>query len=146
MRVALSVPRESLAVIGFDSEIHAIKNFNEHASAEVKDWVSRLLSIPPGGFTHIELGLRTAREWIEKSAYPQARVILVSDGRYTEGRDPVDVVKGQSFVHTIKVGKDPNGRKIMREIADHANGNFHEVREMSELPRVLLSAVRSWVR
>ncbi len=142
--VCESVPSEALCVLGFDSQIHVIKDFEETVSLE--DAVGRTLSIPPGGFTHIELGLREARKRIENSKHPRARVILVSDGRYTEGAHPLDEARKSGVVFPVKIGKDPGGRTVMKELGDSGIGRFSEVREMTELPRFLLRAVRDWVR
>ncbi len=142
--VAMSLPKESIAILGFDSEVHAIKKFGEVTTPE--ECVEHLLSIPPGGFTNIELSLLTAKEWIQASGYQNARVILVSDGRYTEGKHPVALAASFPFVYAVKIGKDPTGREIMREIADSGLGRFTEVREMNELPRVLLHSIRAWVK
>ena len=139
-----SVPAQALCVLGFDSEIHAIKEFAESIPAIVA--IERVLSVPPGGFTHIECALVTARKRIEASRFPLARVILVSDGRYTEGKNPVEEARNFRFVYPVKLGKDPGGRAVMREIADTGQGRFAEVREMKDLPRFLLNAVRAWVR
>jgi hypothetical protein len=49
-------------------------------------------------------------------------------------------------IYPVKIGKDPGGRAVMREIADTGQGRFSEVREMHELPRFLLHAIRSWVK
>lgn len=142
--VALSVPSRALAILGFDSEIHPIKKFEEDVPTET--CVERVLSIPPGGFTNITKGLTLAREWILAARFPQARVILVSDGRYTEGLDPVEIARLLPFVYPVKIGKEPFGRGVMQEIADTGLGSFLEVREMKDLPAQLLRAVRRWVR
>jgi uncharacterized protein with von Willebrand factor type A (vWA) domain len=142
--VAASVPSQALCILGFDSEIHVIKELSEVLSAEVL--VSRILSIPPGGFTNIELGLKAARARIRTGAYPRARVILVSDGRYTEGKDPVEEAKNFHFIYPVKLGKDPGGRQVMQEIAATGLGRAAEVREMKDLPRFLLNAIRTWVK
>jgi Mg-chelatase subunit ChlD len=142
--VCESVPSEALCVLGFDSRIHVIKGFEETVSLE--EAVSRTLSIPPGGFTHIELGLREARQRIENGKHPRARVILISDGRYTEGAHPLEEAIKLGVVFPVKIGKDPGGRTVMKELGDSGIGRFSEVREMSELPRFLLRAVRDWVR
>ena len=81
--VSMSLPIHAFAILGFDSEIHAIKTFGDAATTE--ECIERVLSIPPGGFTNIELGLKTAQAWMQASHYPQARVILISDGRYHRG-------------------------------------------------------------
>jgi uncharacterized protein with von Willebrand factor type A (vWA) domain len=142
--VVMSLPAKSVAILGFDSEIHEIKKFGE--VIPVAECVERVLSIPPGGFTNIEKGLNTAREWSVQSGHPQARVVLVSDGRYTEGKDPKEVAQGFPFIYALKIGKDPTGREVMRDVADSGMGKFLEVREMRELPQILLKGIRSWVR
>lgn len=142
--VAMSVPSHALAILGFDSEIHEIKKFNQEVSTH--ECVERVLSIPPGGFTNISKGLTIAREWIQASRFKQARVILISDGRYTEGIDPSEISKLLPFVYPVKIGKEPYGREVMRSISDTGLGTFMEVREMKELPIQLLKAIRRWVK
>ena len=151
--VALSVPPETLCVLGFDTVVHELKNFDMNSNAHslpLDKLVEAVLSIPPGGFTNMEKGLKSAREHIEKSNFPRARMIIISDGKYTEGQDPSVTVKDWSFggyvVNTVKIGKEPTGRNVMKEIAEATSGHFHEVREMAQLPKVLLSAVRAWVK
>jgi hypothetical protein len=116
--VAMSLPSNAFAILGFDSEIHTIKKFSD--SASIEECVERVLSIPPGGFTNIELGLKAAQGWIQESHFPQTRVILISDGRYTEGKDPVLMARQFPFVYPIKIGKDPTGRSVMKDIAQNA--------------------------
>jgi hypothetical protein len=142
--VALSVPSHALAILGFDSEIHEIKKFTEEVT--LHDCVERVLSIPPGGFTNISKGLTVARDWIQTARFKQARVILISDGKYTEGVDPVEIAKLLPFVYPVKIGKEPSGRDVMRSISDTGLGMFMEVREMRELPMHLLRAIRRWVK
>lgn len=142
--VALSVPSPALAILGFDSEIHSIKKFDEEVS--LYECVERVLSIPPGGFTNISKGLSIARDWIQSARFQQARVILISDGRYTEGVDPVEIAKLLPFVYPVKIGKEPFGRDVMRAVADTGLGTFMEVREMKDLPMQLLQAIRRWVK
>jgi hypothetical protein len=139
-----SVPPEALSILGFDSVIHPIKEFGESVPVEVA--VERTLSIPPGGFTNIERALHEARRRIEESAHPGARVILISDGRYTEGAHPLNEASRMRVIYPVKIGKDPGGRTVMKEIADSGLGSFSEIREMGELPGFLLQAVRTWVR
>ena len=142
--VSFTLPPESFSVMGFDSEIHAIKRFEDRQTVE--ESVEKTLSIPPGGFTNLELALKNAQKWVSQSAYPRARVILVSDGRYTEGKSPIELAKKLPFIFSVKLGKNPSGRSVMKDIADTGLGRFTEVREMEDLPKVLLNAVRTWVR
>ncbi len=142
--VALSVPAQALCILSFDSEIHVIKEFGEEVSVE--SIIERTVSIPAGGFTNIDLGLKASKSRIEGSRLPETRLVLVSDGRYTEGKNPVIEARNFRVIHAVKIGKDPGGRTVMREIADTGQGRFAEVREMQELPRFLLQGIRSWVK
>ena len=142
--VALSVPSHALCILGFDSEIHAIKEFGE--DLPVQQVIERTVSIPAGGFTNIDLGLKAAKARIESSQLREARLILVSDGRYTEGKNPVIEARNLRMVHAVKIGKDPGGRTVMKEIAETGQGRFSEVREMHELPGFILKAIRAWVK
>jgi hypothetical protein len=142
--VASMIPASALCILGFDSEIHVIKEFNEIISSEAL--ISRALAIPPGGFTNIERGLDAAKLRMGNGGHARARIILVSDGRYTEGKDPVEVAKKFPIIYPVKLGKDPGGRAVMKEIAATGLGRFSEVREMKELPKFLLNAIRSWVK
>ena len=139
-----SIPSEALCILGFDSEIHVIKDFQEKIPTEMA--IGRVLSIPAGGFTNIDLGLKAAAERIAESNLKDSRVILISDGRYTEGKNPVIRARDFRMIYPVKIGKDPGGRAVMREIADTGQGRFSEVREMHELPRFLLHAIRTWVK
>lgn len=159
--VAFSVPAHTLAVFGFDTVVHELedwstsftsKNRDEvkpQTTEQVYELVEKVLRIPPGGFTNIELALLRAQACIQQSGFSKAKIILVSDGKYTEGKDPARLVQEQDWegisVHTVKIGKEPTGRNVMKELAQFTSGHFHEVREMSELPRVLLRAVRAWI-
>lgn len=142
--VAQSVPKDSLCILGFDSEVHPIKEFTDILSTE--QLVERVLSIPPGGFTNIELGLTAALARVRDGNRPRSRVILVSDGRYTEGAHPIDTARQFHFIYPVKLGKDPGGTVVMRSIAQASSGRVSEVREMKDLPRFLLNAIRTWVK
>jgi hypothetical protein len=83
---------------------------------------------------------------IQSSRFKHARVILISDGRYTEGRHPIEIGREIPFLNAVKIGKDPTGREIMKELGTQGLGQFTEVREMVDLPRVLLTGMRRWVR
>lgn len=142
--LAMSIPADALCILGFDSEIHSIKEFGEMIRPETA--IERTLSIPPGGFTNIELGLKAGEARVRSSRHPFSRVILISDGRYTEGGNPVKAARALPFIHPVKIGKDPGGRTVMREIADQSGGRFQEIREMQDLPGFLLRAIRMWVK
>jgi Ca-activated chloride channel homolog len=84
---------------------------------------------------------------------PPARVVLLSDGANTSGRDPmeaaVDASRAKVPVHTISFGTpsgavDRGGRAVrvpvdgmtLKAVADQTGGGFHEAASSSELRKV----------
>ena len=64
----------------------------------------------------------------------------------TEGKDPVTIAQQFPFIYPIKIGKDPTGRAVMLDVAESGMGRMTEVREMKDLPKMLLQMIRTWVR
>lgn len=144
--VLLSLPAEQLALMAFDSGPHWIKRFGERATAE--SLAERVLEFPTGGFTNIERALKEALSAISDSGRSgvKTHVILIGDGRYTEGRDPAEL--GYSFkrLSALRIGKDPSGRPLLIELSRHGGGGYFEARQAQDLPVVLYQALRTLVR
>jgi hypothetical protein len=138
--VALSVPSSHLALLAFGSDVDWLQRFGE--AQPIEHLVRRLLELPPGGMTHIEKALRAGAEELARTGLSKPHVLLVSDGRYTEGLDPVFLAPGWDRLHALKLGREPWGRQVMIDAARLGGGQFFEARREEELPRVLYQAVR----
>jgi Mg-chelatase subunit ChlD len=142
--VALCVPSRRLCLVSFASQCRTVKRFDEELSVE--DIVRRVLEIPTLGLTNIEIALQEALKILDREARPAANVILVGDGKYTEGKDPSYLAGRFEKLHALKLGRDIAGRALLQDLVRHGGGRLFEVRRMPELPRVMYGALRSLLR
>jgi Mg-chelatase subunit ChlD len=142
--VALCVPTKNLALMGFDSRTKWIKRFGESLSVEAL--IERILELPAGGFTNVELALLEFLSTLDRTHKPQANIVLISDGKYTEGHDPIYLASRFKHLSVLKIGKDHAGRNLMQELSAKGNGRFFEARRISDLPRTMYGAIKTLLR
>lgn len=142
--VALCVPSRRLCLISFSSQTRMVKRFNEVLPVETI--VERVLEIPTMGLTNIEGALLEALKVLDREGRPGANVILVGDGKYTEGKDPTYLASRFRKLHALKLGRDIAGRALLQDLVRIGNGRLFEVRRMPELPKVMYGALKSLLR
>jgi Mg-chelatase subunit ChlD len=144
--VALCVPAPRLALMGFDSKVRWIKRFGDELSLE--QIVERVLELPAGGFTNMELALSEMLRVLGQQNKERANVILIGDGKYTEGGDPSHLAPRFKHLNSLKIGRDQAGRDLMMELSGRGSGTgqFFEARRISDLPRTMYGAMKRLLR
>lgn len=141
--IALSVPAEAMGdvvLLGFDSRLRWVKRFDEKVSVE--ELVERVLDLPAGGFTNMELALRAIADELSSEGRVRASVVLIGDGKYTEGADPLPLASSFHRLSVLKIGRDIGGRDLLKQMAEQGGGAFFEGRTYADLPKVLYEAIR----
>lgn len=133
--LALRADPRDLAVVAFETDAETLTRRGEAISAE--DVVRRVLEVPAGGFTNIEAGLEEARRALAGSRNPRRAVILVSDGKSTEGGDPREVARRLPRLHVVNIGRDIHGRRLSRALATIGRGAFEAAPNYRALPRAM---------
>jgi len=139
--VALCVPEQKLSFFGFDSQIRKIKFFSE--PMPVEKIVEKILELPAGGFTNLELALKETLSELSLRHKDHANVILISDGKYTEGKDPLYLASYFKHLHCLKIGRDQGGRELLLDLVLHGSGHFFETRSEKDIPKALYKAIRA---
>ncbi len=142
--VALSVPSARLSLMGFDSRIKWIKRFGEELTVE--QIIERILELPAGGFTNMEIALKETHKALRSFHKEHANVIFIGDGKYTEGSDPSSLASKFKHLSVLKLGKDQAGRELLQELCVKGNGHFFEARKIYELPKTMYGAIRILLR
>lgn len=142
--VALCVPSSRLSLMGFDSKVRWIKPFGQELPIEKV--VEGVLELPAGGFTNMELALQETASALARKNREKANVILIGDGKYTEGRDPSYLATRFRHLNVLKIGRDQAGRDLMTTLSSTGNGQFFEARRIEELPRTMYGAMRRLLR
>ncbi|MBL7714805.1 MAG: VWA domain-containing protein [Bdellovibrionales bacterium] len=142
--MALSIPGADLCFAGFDSKTTWVKRFDEKVSTE--KIVAKILNLPAAGFTNMDAAFSDLKAELESAKRPRANVILIGDGKYTEGRNPLEAVQGFFRLHVLKIGKDIGGRQNLKDLAQKGSGQFIEARQYADLPKCLYSLLRAAMR
>lgn len=133
--LALRADPRDLAVIAFETDAEVLTRRGEAIEAE--DVVRRILEVPAGGFTNIEAGLEEARRALVGSRSPRRAVILVSDGKSTEGGDPREIATRIPRLHVVHIGRDAQGKRLSRALATLGKGAFEAAGGYRQLPRAM---------
>ncbi|MDE0089073.1 MAG: VWA domain-containing protein [Candidatus Poribacteria bacterium] len=133
---------DQAAVIGFDVKLRDISLLTSDHDALI-DVVGKLK--PTGGTTAMGKAIETAGKMLKSSDAKRRHIILLSDGK-SEGEPSkfIDTAKDLSeariVITTIAIGDAD--KKLLKEIAIAGNGRSEDVKNIQELPDILVDAVR----
>jgi hypothetical protein len=142
--VALNLPMEHLRVAAFNSEARTIKDFGSIYS--IPQLIRKILEFSAIGFTNLEKGLLDTIDSLDAPAGRRAKCILISDGKYTEGRDPAYLADRFRCLHVLKVGRDQAGLKLLTELCAASEGTIFSAATAEELPESMYSALKKIFR
>ena len=146
--VLLQFPDDPVGIIAFENAAKILKRPDERISLQVL--IERFLDVPPQGYTHLEDGLKASLELIRSVASSgQVRppsTVLLTDGKYTAGRDPGYLAARFPHLVVLKMGKERASLELCRELAQKGHGVLREVGELEALPMVMYSVVKDLLR
>lgn len=127
-------------LITFNDRPTVLKRINQ--SRNLDDLISDLLDAYAGGYTNIEGALRKGSEEISRSKGRNQVGILVTDGNYTVGADPVDVAASYRRLYVIMTESHDCQPMTCEAIARSGGGRMYTVSGFDEIPRVLYKVLR----
>lgn len=142
--VLLEFPDDPIGVIAFENEAKILKRPAERIS--IQQLVERFLDVPAHGYTHLEdglkAGLRMLRDEMPSMTGQPTSTILVTDGKYTAGKDPTFLAPRFPHLIVVKMGTERASFEFCRNLAHQGNGVLREVNELSSLPAVMYGVVK----
>jgi Mg-chelatase subunit ChlD len=150
--VLLQFPDDPVGIVAFENEAKVLKRVDERLT--VAQLVERFLDVPAHGYTHLEEGLRAALKLVRSaggagsgSAHSRpASTVLLSDGKYTAGKDPSYLAPRFPHLVVVKMGKDRSSLELCRELARKGKGSLREVGELEALPQAMYTVVKDLLR
>jgi Mg-chelatase subunit ChlD len=127
-------------LITFNDRPTVLKRINQTRSLD--SLVSDLLDAHAGGYTNIEGALRKGRDELSISKTKNRVGILITDGNYTVGANPVDVASTYRRLFVIMTESHDCQPGICEDIAKSGGGHMYEVSSFDEIPRVLYKVLR----
>lgn len=140
----LEVPLHSSALTTFATRSKVIKAMGtvEPPAATVL----RFLQSRPIGFTNIYEGLNAGLKQCRESNQKKKVGVLASDGRSTEGGDPIELAKQFDLLVVLHLHGHGSDLDASEAIAQAGNGICLEVDKFEQLPRRLYDGLRMVVR
>jgi Mg-chelatase subunit ChlD len=146
--VLLQFPEDPVGILAFENEAKIIKRPEERIL--LQDLLERFLDVPAQGYTHLEDGLKGALGLVHGVGMSgQARppsTVLLTDGKYTAGRDPAYLAPRFPHLVVLKMGKERASLELCREMAQRGHGALREVGELEALPAVMYGVVKDLLR
>ncbi|GEM_PF-1321176 len=141
----LEIQSRDAAVITFSSKAQTIKRLSQEEAME--STVLKFLKSQPRGFTNIASALQEGLNQFKHFGMGKKRVgLIATDGRTTEGGDPIEVAKKYDFLVVLHLHGPGSHLESSQAMATHGNGICLEVETFHQLPRKLYDAVRLLAR
>ena len=139
--LAYNMEKEDFAIVLFNSTAMVMKKIDQ--KKPIISIIDDILDSEAVGFTNIFIGLERGLKELNKTKEDKKGRfgILISDGNYNRGDNPVPIAKAFPKLHVIGMPADNDadqGIETCREIAKAGRGNFYAVSDYKEIPRALI--------
>ncbi|MFX1418780.1 MAG: VWA domain-containing protein [Promethearchaeota archaeon] len=139
--LAYHMEKEDYGIVLFNSIAMVMKKINQ--KKPVVSIIDDILDSEAAGFTNIFIGLEKGLKELNKTKENRKDRfgILISDGNYNRGEDPVILAKKYPKLHVIGMPAQNDadlGIFKCQEIAKAGRGKFYAVNDYKEIPRALI--------
>jgi Mg-chelatase subunit ChlD len=139
--LAYNMEKEDYAIVLFNSIAMILKKIDE--KKPVFSIIDEILDSEAVGFTDISIGLEKGLTELNKVKEKTRNKfgILISDGNYNRGEDPIDLAKKYPKLHVIGMPAENDANKGIdkcKELANVGRGKFYAVSNFKEIPRALI--------
>jgi len=139
--LAYHMEKEDYAIILFNSTAMTLKKINQ--KKPIITIIDDILDSEAIGFTNIYIGLEKGLKELNKVREKTKHKfgILISDGNFNRGADPVEIAKIFPKLHVIGMPSENDAERgidTCREIAKAGRGKFYAVNDYKEIPRALI--------
>ncbi|MBC7384908.1 MAG: VWA domain-containing protein [Cryobacterium sp.] len=146
--VLLQFPEDRVGILAFENEPRVLKRPSEKIT--VDEFVGRFLNVPAQGYTHLESGMRAAILLLREASVAGSRrppsTVLVTDGKYTAGKDPSYLAGRFPHLIVLKMGRERASLPLCEEIAKKGRGSLREVDDLDVLPAAMYDIVKDLLR
>lgn len=135
---------EDYALVLFESSASVPKAMN--VRLRLQDVVTKILEVPALGYTNIEDGLATGLEELERGRHKERFGIIITDGKYTAGGDPLPLAAKYPRLFVLATEDYKMDRDLCRAMAARGNGRSYPIDDYAELPYALSALLNEVLR
>lgn len=133
--LAYRLPTEDFAIVSFESTANTLKKMRTRMSVE--KIAEKILDVPALGYTNIEAALKEGRGQLRLGKHKNRVGILISDGKYTAGGDPIPAATGYRALYVVLIGDFNTNPEACRNMAATGRGRVYSAPNFQSLPRTL---------
>ncbi len=139
--LAYNMEKEDFAIVLFNSTAMTMKKIDH--KRPIISIIDDILDSEAVGFTNIYIGLEKGLKELNKIKEKRKSHfgILITDGNYNRGDDPIVLAKKFPTLHVIGMPAENDadqGINTCRKIAKAGRGKFYAVNDYKEIPRALI--------
>ena len=127
-------------LITFNDRPTVLKRVDQSKSLD--DLISNLLEAHAGGYTNIDAALRKGSEELSKAETKNRVGILITDGNYTVGADPIEAACSYRRLFVVMTESHDCQPMTCDAVAKTGGGKMYTVSSYDEIPRVLYKVLR----
>mgnify|MGYP000129567682 CR=1 FL=1 len=134
--VSYSLSRnDQYSIVIFNDDAYVIKGMTEKKS--IKEILEILFDLKPLGFTDISKALKISAKELKKSKIKTRKwAILITDGEYNRGDDPLKYANMFPKLHVVQLGGGVLGTYVCRSLAK-GRGKYIRVSSINDLLRAV---------
>lgn len=146
--VLLQFPDDPVGIVAFENEAQILKSPEEKITIE--ELIARFLDVPAQGYTHLEAGMKSALTLLRRARAGRTRrppsCVLLTDGKYTAGKDPAYLAPRFPHLVVLKMGDERSSHALCEELAKRGRGALREVGDLEQLPEAMYGVVKDLLR
>ncbi len=146
--VLLQFPDDPVGIVAFENEAKVLKAPQDKISIE--ELIARFLDVPAQGYTHLEAGMKSALALLRETKPGRSRrplsCVLLTDGKYTAGKDPAYLAARFPHLVVLKMGDERSSQPLCEELAKKGRGALREVGDLGGLPEAMYGVVKDLLR
>ena len=139
--LAYHMKKDRYSVIAFNNVATILKHIDE--KSDVLKMIDAILETEPSGYTNLSDALKKGLTELKKIKDSRKWAILITDGCYNKGENPVALASKYPKLHIIQI---PSNQKwcsrVCRELATKGKGRIVSVKEYKEIPLALIKLLK----
>jgi len=132
---AYRLPSEDFSIVAFESTANTLKKMR--AKMTVERIAQKILDVPALGYTNIESALSEGLKQLALGVHKNRVGILISDGKYTAGKDPIPTAAGYRALYVVLIGDFNTDPDNCHAMAATGHGRVYKAPNFQSLPRTL---------
>ncbi len=142
--LCLQLDPEDFSVVAFESTANLIKGLGTKQGPQ--EVLKKFMEVPARGLTNLEAGLLLAEKQALAGKLSKKAVILMTDGKFTAGKNPEYLIPRLPRLHVVQTGNAWSSPRFCRGLAKRGRGKYLRVAKIEHLPTALYTLVHEIIR